>query len=137
MPHAGYIVSRDREPYLVRNNCVYVIAEGWDERNQRLRPSYQEYLAKNALSADFCFPLEMGVQWGNRDVAWSVEPARSAMASFLPSKYTGAIHIFSSHFGSGGSEDVWFQKGIGVVAEHYIHNGTYDEYRKTLLSFTR
>ena len=137
MPHAGYVVSRNREPYLVRNNCVYVIGEGWDEQNQRLRPSYQEYLAKNALSADFCFPLQMGVQWGNGDVSWRVEPARGAMASFLPSKYTGTIHIFSSHFGSGGSEDVWFQKGIGVVGEHYIHTGTYDEYSKKLLSFTR
>jgi hypothetical protein len=93
-------------------------------------------LAKDALPADFCFPLEMGRQWGSNDVPWSVEVARAGVASFLPKEYTRAIHIFSSHFGSGGWEDVWFQKGIGIVGEHYIHNGTYDEYTKKLVSFT-
>jgi hypothetical protein len=134
--HPGYLVARDREPYLVHGNCVYVIGEGWDGQNQRLRPSYQEYLAKDALSADFCFPLQRGRRWGNGDVPWSVEPARAAMASFPPAEYAGAMHVFSSHFGSGGWEDVWFQRGIGVVGEHYIHNGTYDEYTKRLVSFT-
>jgi hypothetical protein len=57
--------------------------------------------------------------------------------AFLPAQYSDAIHIFSNHFGSGGLEDVWFQKGIGVVGEHYIHDGTYDEYTKKLVSFSR
>src|SRR5215831_9273661 len=51
--HPGYVVTRDREPYLVHGSCVYVIGEGWDQQNQHLRASYQEYLAKDALSADF------------------------------------------------------------------------------------
>lgn len=135
--HPGYLVTRDCEPYLVRGNCVYVIGEGWDRQNQHLRRSYQEYLAKDALSADFCFPLQMGRQWGNGDAPWSVEPARAAVASFLLAEYAGAIHIFSSHFGSGGWGDVWFQSGIGVVGEHYINNGMYVEYTKKLVSFTR
>jgi hypothetical protein len=135
--HPGYLVTRDREPYLVHGNCVYVIGEGWDRQNQRLRPGYQEYLANEALSADFCFPLQMGRGWGNRDIPWSVEPPRPGVASLLPAAYAGAIHIFSSHFGSSGWEDVWFQKGIGVVIEQYLHNGTYDEYTKKLVSFTR
>src|SRR5215469_12705977 len=135
--HPGYVVTRDREPYLVHGNCVYVVGEGWDRQNRHLRPSYQEYLAKVALSADFCFPLQMGRQWGNNDVPWSVEAAPAGVASFLPAQYAGAIHIFSSHFGSGGWQDVWFQKGIGVVGEHYIHNGTYDEYTKKLVWITR
>ncbi|HLI83108.1 MAG TPA: hypothetical protein VKV17_04275 [Bryobacteraceae bacterium] len=134
--HPGYLVARDGQPYLVHANCVYVIGEGWDRQNQSLRPRYQQYLAHNELSADFCFPLQMGQHWGNNDVPWSVEPARAGMASFVPQNYAGAIHIFSSHFGSGGWDDVWFQKGIGVVGEHYIHNGTYDEYTKKLVSFT-
>src|SRR6266487_3228427 len=66
-------------------------------------------------------------------LAWF--PAREGVASFLPAQYANVIHIFSNHFGSGGWEDVWFQKGVGVVGEHYIHNGTYDEYSKKLLSF--
>jgi len=32
----------------------------------------------------------------------SVEPAREGVGSYLPSENAGAIHIFSSHFGSGG-----------------------------------
>lgn len=132
----GYLVARDREPYLVHANCIYVIGEGWDRQNQSLSQSYQEYLAKGALPPDFCFPLETGRHWGNNDVPWSVEPARAGVASFLPQKYAGATHIFSSHFGSGGWEDVWFLKGVGIAGEHYIHNGTYDEYTKTLVSFT-
>jgi len=134
--HPGYLVTRDREPYLVHGNCVFLIGEGWDGQKQRLLPSYQEYLAKDGLSADFCFPLQMGSKWGNEDVPWRVEPARAAVASFLSPEYAGATHIFSSHFGSGGSEDVWFQKGIGIVGERYLHNGTYDEYTKKLVSFT-
>ncbi len=132
----GYLVDRDRAPYLVRGSCIYQIGEGWDGQSQRLRPTYQEYLAKGALSADFCFPLQSGDQWGNSDVPWKVEPASAAMAALIPAEYRGAIHIFSSHFGSGGQEDVWFQKGIGVVGEHYVHRGTYDEYSRKLVSFT-
>ena len=71
------------------------------------------------------------------DIRWRVEPPREAVSSFLPAENGNAIHIFSGHFGSGGLEDVWFQKGVGVVGEHYIHNGTYDEYTKKLLSFLR
>lgn len=134
--HRGFLISRDRQPYLVHGNCVYVIGNGWDRENQSLRRKYQEYLANHVLSPDFCFPLQMGRRWGNNDVAWAVEPAGAGVASFLPRQYAGAIHIFSSHFGSGGSDDVWFQTGIGIVAEHYIHNGTYDEYNKKLVSFT-
>jgi hypothetical protein len=80
--------------------------------------------------------LQAGREWGDlkTDIPWRVEPAREGIASFLPAEYANAIHIFSSHFGSGGWKDVWFQKGVGVVAEHYIHNGTYDEYTKKLRS---
>ena len=135
--HSGYLTTRARGPYLVRGNCVYLIGGGWDGQRQELRPEYQKYLQEGAFSPDFCFPLQMGRKWGNNDIPWRVEPAREGVGWFLPAEYAGAIHIFSSHFGSGGWEDVWFQKGVGVVGEHYIHNGTYDEYTKKLLSFLR
>ena len=77
----------------------------------------------------------MGRTWGNNDIPWRVEPAREGLGSLLRAEYAGAIHIFSDHFGSGGWQDVWFQKGVGVVGEHYIHNGTYDESTKKLISF--
>jgi len=135
--HGAYLITRDREPYLLHGNCVYVIGDGWDGQGQQLRPEYLKYLSEGAVSPDFCFPLQMGRAWGNNDIPWQVEPARQGVGSFLPAEYAGAIHIFSSHFGSGGWEDVWFQKGVGVVGEHYIHNGTYDEHTKKLLSFRR
>jgi hypothetical protein len=135
--HLGYLITRDRDPYLVSGNCVYVISDGWDGQRRQLRPEYRRYLSEGAVSPDFCFPLQTGREWGNNDTPWRVEPARDSVGSFLPAEYAGAIHIFSSHFGSGGWEDVWFQKGVGVVGEHYIHNGTYDEYTKKLRSFER
>jgi hypothetical protein len=128
-------VTRDQEPFLIHAACVYGIGGGWDARRQQLLPEYEKDLTDGALVADFCFPLETGQHWGNNDVPWSVEPASAGVASFLPSRYAGAPHLFSSHFGSGGWLDVWFQKGTGVVGERYIHNGTYDEYTKTLRSF--
>jgi hypothetical protein len=132
----GVLTARDREPFLVHGDCIYVIAGGWDAQAQQLRPEYRKYLSEGTLSPDFCFALQMGRQWGNNDIPWRVEPARDGAGSFLPAEYAGSIHIFSNHFGSGGWKDVWFQKGVGVVGEHYIHNGTYDEYTKKLASFS-
>jgi hypothetical protein len=130
----GALIARDREPYLVHGNCIYAMGAGWDGQMQELRLEYRKYLSEGAVSADFCFPLLMGGEWGNNDIPWRFEPAREGVGAFLPAEYAGAIHIFSSHFGSGGLEDVWFQKGIGIVGEHYLHNGTYNEYTKKLLS---
>ena len=123
-------------PYLVRENCVYLIRGGWDSQTQQLLPQYRKYLMEGTVSPDFCFPLRMDEEWGNvkYDTAWRVEPARDNVGSFLPPEYAGAIHIGSDHFGSGGLEDVWFQKGIGVVGEHYIHSGTYEEHTTKLVS---
>jgi hypothetical protein len=132
----GVHTAPDREPYLVRGNCVYVFMDrGWDPQKQELRPQYRKWLNNGELSPDFCFPLLPGREWGNRDIPWRVEPARDGVGSFLPAQYAGAIHIFSDHFGSGGWKDVWFQKGVGIVAEHFIHNGTYDEGTSKLVSF--
>ena len=136
-PHGhGYLVARAGQPYLLHESCIYVINAGWDAQNQQLSPQYREYLAKGTLSPDFCFPLQEGHAWGNHDAPWRVEPARAGVGAFLPTAYARAAHIFSSHFGSGGWDDVWFQKGVGVVGEHYIHNGTYDEYTMTLRSYS-
>jgi hypothetical protein len=135
--HAGgYLVGRDSAPYLLHDNCIYLISGGWDATNQSLSSEYREYLKRGSLPADFCFPLEPGRVWGNNDVPWSVEPARAGVGAFLPARFAEAIHIFSNHLGSGGWDDVWFQKGVGVVGEHYIHNGTYDEYTKVLRSYS-
>ena len=132
----GHLVARAKYPYLIRGDCVYLISDGWNSKTQELRPEFRKYLTGGSVSPDFCFPLQSGREWGNNDIPWRVEPARAGVGLFLPSQYSEAVHIFSNHAGSGGLEDVWFQKGIGVVAEHYIHNGTYDEYTKKLVSFS-
>lgn len=131
----AYFSARDREPYLVHGDCVYLIGAGWDSETRQLRSEYRTFLVQGGLSPDFCFPLQLGLVWGNNDIPWQIEPAREGVASFLLPAYSGVIHIFSSHFGSGGWQDVWFQKGVGVVGAHYIHNGTYEEYTKKLRSF--
>jgi hypothetical protein len=132
----GILSGRDGEPYLVRGKCVFVIdGGGWDFQRQQLRPEYRKYFNEGAVSPDLCFSLQTGRKWGNNDISWRVEPARNDVGSFLPTEYQAAVHIFSDHFGSGGLEDVWFQKGIGIVGVHYLHNGTYDEYTKKLVSF--
>lgn len=134
--HAGF-VAREREPYLVHGNCIYVIGDGWDNQGQQLHPSYRKSLAEGVVSPNFCFPLQMGRKWGTDDIPWRVESARDRVGSFIAPEYAGATHIFSDHFGSGGLEDIWFQEGIGVVGEHYIHEGSYDEYTRRLVSFSR
>jgi hypothetical protein len=126
---SAYLVARDQSPYLVRGNCVYVIDNGFDRQSRKLREDYRKYLAEGSIAPDFCFPLEPGRRWGNTDVCWRVEPASH--------NHPGAVHLFSDHFGSGGLKDVWFQNGVGVVREHYRHNGSYDEYTRTLVSFSR
>lgn len=132
--HSAYLF-REREPYLVHGNCIYAMGTGWESKTQQLLPQFRLYLSDGSWSPDFCFPLQPGSAWGNNDIPWRVEPARADVGSLPPTEYADAIHIFCSHAGSGGSEDIWFQKGLGVVVAHYIHNGTYDEYTKKLLSF--
>lgn len=92
---------------------------------------------EGTLSPDFCFPLETGRRWGTTDIPWRVEPATRGAKSFSPAEYPNAIHIVCGHFGSGGRKDTWFQRGVGPVAEHYWHNGSYDEYTKKLVSFAQ
>jgi hypothetical protein len=54
---------------------------------QELRPDYRKYLSEGSLSPDFCFPLQIGREWGNNDRGWHVEPARDGLGSFLPAEY--------------------------------------------------
>lgn len=129
----------DRQPYLLRGNCLYgIYREGWDTQTQQLQPQFRKDLIEGRVSPDLCFPLREAQTWGNPHgfTVWRVEPAPNSAESFLPSEYAGAIHILSDNIGGGpaASEDVWFQKGVGIVAEHYSHHGTYDEYTKKLVS---
>jgi len=60
------LTARDREPYLVHGNCIYVVGGSWDGQRQRLRPEYLKYLTDGAVSPDFCFPIANRPRVGKR-----------------------------------------------------------------------
>jgi hypothetical protein len=121
----GYVTMRDTSPYLLHSNCIYGLDGSWDRVAGKVRPDFLQYLANGTASPDFCFPLQTGQHWGTMDLPWQVQDFRN-----------GIFQLVSHHFGSGGQLDVRFKKNVGIVSEHYLHHGTYDEYTKTLKSFT-
>jgi hypothetical protein len=123
--NGGYLTARDSAPYLLHSNCIYVLYGDWDRAAEKLRPDFLQYLANGTASPDFCFPLQTGQHWGTMDLPWQVQDFRNDI-----------FQLVSNHFGSGGLLDVRFKKNVGIVSEHYLHHGTYDEYTKTLKSFS-
>ena len=121
----GYLTARDNSPYLLHGNCIYVLAGSWDTVAEKVRPDYLQYLANGTTPPDFCFPLQVGRHWGTIDMPWHVQDLQN-----------GLFHIVNDHFGSGSLLDVQFKNKVGIVSEHYLHRGTYDEYTKTLKFFT-
>lgn len=143
--HLGYLAEHGNWHYLVHGDCIYFLDKSgyglngrepsWDELGQQLNPVYRVALDRGTIAPDICFPLEAGKSWGTRDLPWRVQGIGNEGSS-LPTRVPGdAFHIVSDHFGSGGKMDVWFQKGVGIVIERYLHNGTYEEYTKTLRQF--
>jgi hypothetical protein len=139
-----YLTERDNAPYLVHKSCIYSLAGGWGPKGQddawdnaakTLILEYRQALESGEASPDLCFPLRTANQWGNNDIPWRVKGRGDGGSSFLPEVFKDAFHIFSSHFGSGGLMDVWLEKGVGIVGEHYLHDGTYDEYTRKLRQF--
>lgn len=132
----GYVTARDALAYLVHQNCAYLVDKSaWDGTRVELGEEYRENLKSGTLVPEFCFPLQIGNRYGTRDLTWHVDGIGSRSDSFSPSGYADAYHIISDHFGSGGQMEVWFEKGIGIVAEQYVHSGTYEAYTKRLRRF--
>jgi len=127
-PRAGWRV--DPNPaYLVRGDCLYAgFGVGWDPETHRLTEEFRKELLAGQIAPDFCFPLSPRKQWG-------------ALDSRPDSKVKGAkgdtFHItnISSYPGSGMDVDVWFEKGVGIVREDEIHNGTIGEIHVRLVRF--
>jgi hypothetical protein len=113
----------------VRHNCVYNLdwpmhLDALDEKNQ-LRSEFRAKLSEGKVSPQFCFPLLVGRSWGaGGDYLWRVSQKTNARS----------FHI-TSYIGSGTSIDIWFEKGVGVIRERDLHNGTYWEEAKRLLHF--
>ena len=121
----GHVTVGDNPPYLLHGNCVYGLGGSWDRAAEKIRLDFLQYLANGTAPPDFCFPLQVGQHWGTMDMPWRVQDFSDGM-----------FQIVSDHFGGGGQMDVRFKRNVGIVTEHYFHNGTYDEYTKTLKSFT-
>jgi hypothetical protein len=130
---SGYVADYGDGNYLVRGNCIYFLDAAWD--SGALKPDYIKALDNGAVSPDLCFPMEPGKKWGTPDRPWHVEGADNSGSLFSPMVPSDAIHIVSDHFGSGGHMDLWFERGVGIVAERYVHNGTLDEYSRILQRF--
>lgn len=130
----GWIAERDRTNYLIREDCVYALQEGWDTAKLDLTGEYRRQFEAGEAEPDFCFPLETGRQWGNlRDWGWRVE-------GIVPANRPGA-NVLAGTYGlrcawSQGSYYVWFKRGTGIAAESFSHSGTYGEYRRVLKQFT-
>jgi hypothetical protein len=131
----GYLTARESWPYFVHGNCVYILDDAaWDSARKTLREAYRRDLASGKASPEACFPIRIGARWGTADLPWEVATGDPA-GLYLPSGQEDAFRIFSNHFGSGGRMDVWLKQGIGILAEHYLHEGTWEEYTKKITSF--
>jgi hypothetical protein len=130
----GWIAERDRTNYLIREDCVYALQEGWDIAKLDLTDEYRRQLQAGDASPDFCFPLEAGRQWGNmHDYGWRVE-------GIVPADRPGA-NVLAGTYGlkcawTQGPFYIWFKRGTGIAAEAFSHSGTYGEYHRVLKQFT-
>jgi hypothetical protein len=140
----GYRVN-PQPAFLIRGDCLYSNAVGWEPSVHQLTPEFREHLSAGHISADFCFPLAVGKTWGAphwgdwRALAeakdWRVAGIK-VLDPWVPGKqWTFRITSVSSYLGSGMTADIWFEKGIGIVHMEKIHHGTIGEDRTRLLRF--
>ena len=126
----SYITLWSGSSFLIHDNCLYFLGpKDWDPKRQQLVGSFKKELAEGSAQPDLCFPLDVGRQWGGFGDIWHVVGfGRSDLAA---PNYAESFHL-TGRIGSGGATDLWFAKGIGIVAMHYLHQGTYDEFTKKL-----
>jgi len=141
----SYIAYPDEVAYLVRGNCVYTREVDWNPQRHQLTADFVKLLDRGAYSADFCFPLVTGETWGAPHWAewrspaeakdWQVVNTESHDPAAPDKRQMFHITSISSYLGSGMSDDVWFEKGVGIVREDEIHHGTIGEFHTRLLRF--
>lgn len=82
---------------------------------------------RGEASPALCFPLLVGKHWQgltNSEFAWTVDGIG-----------TRGFHMITRTAGSGGTEHLWFRKGVGITGRWYWHNGTYTENRSRLVDW--
>jgi hypothetical protein len=110
----------DESYSLIRGNCVY-----------------PGDMFRDDGPPDLCFPLSSGTTFG---VLPQISPAEDFVwravgvdADPFGIKDQKAFYL-TSHQGSGTMVDRGFVQGVGIVQEITEHHGTYDEFRRRLLS---
>jgi hypothetical protein len=129
---------------LIHNRCIYYLHDsfssdgyGWDSSRNELSINFKKDLASNKALPDVCLALHTGQTWGNPNVGrdlWTVAGLGKKNADD-PISVTNKSWRLEASLGSGDDDYVWFQKGIGIVAERTYHNGTYSDYQVRLLKF--
>ena len=121
---AGYRVNPE-PAVLIRGDCVYSSEVDWKAQEHQLTAAFREELAAGHLAPDFCFPLGKGKTWGAPTTKdWQVAGKKAR---------TFHVVSISSYPGAGVTEEVWFERGVGIVREEEIHRGTIGEIRTWLV----
>jgi hypothetical protein len=121
----GYLTARDSSPYLLHDNCIYVLAGSWDGVPKK-SALITFNISRTALRRPIFVFLYKWDGIGERSICHGTCKT-CRMACFTSSMTTSAA---AACWTSGSTNNV------GIVSEHYLHRGTYDEYTKTLKFFT-
>lgn len=130
------------QAWLIHGDCLYDLAPAdWDPRHPNQLSA--AFSAKPPWAGGehvrvFCFPLESGKTWGKESGhEWHVAEVKDAEVNHqdAASPDKGKTFHVTSYIGSGLTEDVWFERGVGIVRETDVHAGTYEEERTQLLYF--
>jgi hypothetical protein len=130
--------AQERErAWLIHGDCLYDLERGdWNAGHpDQLSAEFSKALPWEGGEhvRVFCFPLSDGKTWNKESGhEWRVADVNDHDPS-SPDK--GKTFHVSSYIGSGLTEDVWFEKGVGIVKENDVHAGTYEETRDQLLLF--
>jgi len=131
---------------LIRSDCLYRNVD-WDRQTRQLTFEYRKWLTFGEYSPEFCFPLKLHQVWGaphwggTRPVSaakdWQVVDVGAASPGNRKTEPRPVFHIksVSSYLGSGMTGETWFQKGIGIFRDEYVHHGTLGEERTWLVRF--
>lgn len=114
-----------KEAWLIHGDCLYDLTPGdWDSRHpDQLSAEFRAHLPWQGGEhvGVICFPLAEGKTWGKESGhEWRVAGVTEHDPASLDQGWT--YHL-SSYIGSGLTEDIWFERGAGIVKEDDAHNG--------------
>jgi hypothetical protein len=136
------VTEPKEKAWLIHGDCLYDLAPaGWDTGHpNQLSAAFTAMppWAGGEHERVFCFPLIQGKTWGHESGhEWQVTDVKEFDAS-SPDK--GKTFHISSTGASGLTEDIWFERDVGIVKEDAVYPGTnqagtHEEKRAQLLLF--